>query len=396
MPGCAAGRAELGLELLIVTGQFRPLVGGAERQAERLAAELARQGRRAEIVTRRLEADHPAAEVKDGVPVRRLGFAARGRFRIRKMERATFAFRLFRDLAANPRDRPVLVQHLLYPALVAGLAHRARGWPLILRVSSTGVTSDFRAWGALAPFVHRFLRTRVSALVALNEACRSEAMDAGYPRERIVVIPNGVEVGPPPHPRPAGRPLRVIYVGGLRSEKRVDLLLHAWKQSGVEGELSMVGEGPERGGLERLASSLGISVSFLGNRDDPGRLQRDADVMALPSDAEGMSNALIEAMAAGCACVATHIGGNVDCLAPGASEPSPGAVLEGPFGWLVRRGDADALALALRRLAAAPEIRARLGAAARERACSEYSLHRVAGAYADLASRVLKERETAT
>ena len=392
----ASGRAEREPELLIVTGQFRPLVGGAERQAERLAAELVRQGGRAEILTRRLEADHPAAETLFGVPVRRLGLAARGRFRIRKMERATFAFRLWRDLTGNPRDRPVLVQHLLYPALVAGFAHRAHGWPLILRVSSTGVTSDFQAWGALSPFVHRFLRTRVSALVALNEACRSEAMAAGYPRERIVVIPNGVDVGPPPDPRPSGRPLRVIYVGGLRSEKRVDVLLHAWKRSGVEGNLSMVGEGPERGALERLASSLGIAVSFPGNRDDPGPLQRDADVMALPSDAEGMSNALIEAMAAGCACVATHIGGNVDCLAPGAREPSLGSVLEGPFGWLVRRDDADALALALRRLAAAPEIRARLGAAARERACAEYALTRVARAYADLGVRVLEERETAT
>ena len=355
-----------------------------------------RQGSRVEILTRRLEADHPAAEIVDGVPVRRRGLAARGRFRIRKMERATFAFRLWRDLAANPPDRPVLVQHLLYPALVAGFAHRAHGWPLILRVSSTGVTSDFRAWGGLAPFVHRFLRTQVSAVVALNEACRNEATDAGYPRERIVVIPNGVEVGPPPDPRPAHRPLRVIYVGGLRSEKRVDVLLQAWKQSGVTGELSLIGDGPERARLESLASGLGVAVSFLGNRDDPTPLQREADVMVLPSDAEGMSNALIEAMAAGCACVATHIGGNVDCLAPGAREPSPGSVHEGPFGWLVRRGDVAALALALRRLAADPATRARLGAAARERACSDYALPRVAAAYADLALRLLKEQERAT
>jgi 2-deoxystreptamine N-acetyl-D-glucosaminyltransferase/2-deoxystreptamine glucosyltransferase len=109
-----------------------------------------------------------------------------------------------------------------------------------------------------------------------------------------------------------------------------------------------------------------------------------------------MSNALIEAMTAGCACVATHVGGNVDCLAPGASEPSPGAVLEGPYGWLVRRGDVEALALALRRLADDPRLRVRLGIAARERASSEYSMPRVAAAYADLASRLMKERKTVT
>ena len=384
------------MDLLIVTGQFRPLVGGAERQAERLAEELARRGHRPEIVTRRFEAYHPAEERQGGVLVRRLGFAARGTFRVRKIERATFAFRLWRELSLNPAGCPVLVQHLLYPALIAGLAFGRNRWPLILRVSSTGATSDFRVWGVLAPLVHRFLKTRVSALVALNEACRSEAVAAGYPTERIVVIPNGVEVGPPREPRPADRPLQVIYVGGLRSEKRVDVLLHAWKQSGVAGELSLVGDGPERGRLQRLASSLGIVVSFAGNRDDPAPLQRAADVMVLPSDAEGMSNALIEAMAAGCACVATHVGGNVDCLAPGAPEPGPGEVHAGPFGWLVRRGDASALAEALRRLALDPATRDRLGRAARERACSEYALPRVAGAYAELARRILEERRIAT
>jgi glycosyltransferase involved in cell wall biosynthesis len=244
--------------------------------------------------------------------------------------------------------------------------------------------------------VHHFLRSRVSALVALNQACGDEAVAAGYPASRIVVIPNGVEVGPSPDPRPADRPLHVIYVGGLRSEKRVDVLLEAWKLSRVAGRLSLIGDGPERARLQARASELGIAVSFLGNREDPTPLQREADVMALPSDAEGMSNALIEAMAAGCACVATHIGGNVDCLAPGAREPSPGSVHEGPFGWLVRRGDNEALALALRRLAADREVRTRLGAAARERACSEYALPRVAAAYADLALRLLREQEGAT
>ena len=375
--------------------QFRPLVGGAERQAERLAAELVRQGIGAEIVTRRLEADHAVEEILDGVPVRRLGFAARGPFRIRKMERATFAFRLYQDLAKNPPSRPVLVQHLLYPALIAGLARSKGGWPLILRVSSTGATSDFGAWGPVGPLVHRFLRTRGSAVVALNHASRAEAIAAGYPESRIVVIPNGVEGGPAPIPRAVDRPLRVIYVGGLRREKRVDVLLEAWKSSAVKGTLTIVGEGPERRALQRQTLSAGATVSFKGVQDDPTSFQRDADIMVLPSDAEGMSNALIEAMAAGCACLATHVGGNVDCLAPGTNEPAPGQVVEGPYGWLVRRGDVAALALGLQRLAADSATRIRLGQAARERACSAYSLPLIAATYAELLRRLTEERRNA-
>jgi len=375
------------LDLLIVVGQFRPLVGGAERQAEKLAAALMKTGHRVEITTRRLEAGHPREEILDGVPVRRIGFAAGSRFRIRKMERATFAFRLWRELARNSATRPVLVQHLLYPALVAGFARGRGGFPLILRVSSTGATSDFAAWGACSPLVHRFLRTRVHTVVALNEAGRREAVAAGYFADRIVVIPNGVEVGPPPAPRPWGRPTRVLHVGGLRPEKRLDVLLTAWCQAGAPGQLTLVGDGPERGRLEALASSLGIRVTFAGNVEEPGALQRDADILVLSSDAEGMSNALLEGMAAGCACLATHVGGNIDCLAPGSSEPVEGVWHEGPFGWLVRRGDAGAFGQALLKLCGERETRDRLGRAARERACSEYALPRVASLYADLIAR---------
>ena len=145
-----------------------------------------------------------------------------------------------------------------------------------------------------------------------------------------------------------------------------------------------MGDGPERGRLQALASSLGILVRFAGNVENPGALQRDADVLVLSSDAEGMSNALLEGMAAGCACVATHVGGNIDCLSPGSSEPVEGVWHEGPFGWLVRRGDAGALGQALLKLCGERETRDRLGRAARERACSEYALPRVASLYADL------------
>ena len=376
------------LDLLIVVGQFRPLVGGAERQAERLAAALVRAGHRVAITTRLLEAAHPREETLLGVPVRRLGFAARSGFRIRKMERATFAWSLWRQLATNPDSRPVLVQHLLYPALVAAFARGRRRWPLILRVSSTGETSDFEAWGVFSTFVHGYLRTRVAALVALNEEGRREAVAKGYAADRIVVIPNGVEVGSPPTPRPRDRPARVLHVGGLRSEKRLDVLLTAWRHAGAPGELTLVGDGPERGRLEALASSLGIHVTFAGNVDEPDVMQRDADILVLSSDAEGMSNALLEGMAAGCACVATYVGGNIDCLAPGATEPASGDWIAGPFGWLVRRGDAAALGRALLKLCEERETRDRLGEAARARACSEYALPRVASLYADLLTRV--------
>jgi glycosyltransferase involved in cell wall biosynthesis len=361
--------------LLIVAGQYRPIVGGAERQAERLAEAFAQRGVEVHVLTRRIEAGHTAFEDGGRVKVHRLGFAARGGLRIRKLERLTFVIDLLRALRRFPSE-PVLVQHLLYPALVVALSRRTA--PSLARVSSTGSTSDFEAWGWLG--VDRIFQRRFSGIAALNHESRAEAISRGYDPLRVHVIPNGVSVPALKESR-AGRAPRVVFVGGLRREKRVDLLLRAWKQAGTPGELILVGDGPERNRLEAQARELGIAPRFAGPMGDPSSMLEPGDVFVLTSDAEGMSNALLEAMAEACACVATYIGGNVDCLAPGSPEPAPGGRVEGRFGWLVRRGDVPAMAAAIRDLHASSEVRSQLGKAARSRVLSDFSIDRAADRY---------------
>lgn len=137
-----------------------------------------------------------------------------------------------------------------------------------------------------------------------------------------------------------------------------------------------------RAELEALATRLRVTPVFLGNVKDPRPLLRKADVFVLPSDAEGMSNALLEAMAEGCACLATYVGGNVDCLAPDAvSAPAPGEIVKGEAGWLAARGDEVALAEGLKTLCGDPDLRRALGRRAQERVIAEHHLDRTADAY---------------
>ena len=367
--------------VLMLVAQFWPIVGGAENQARRLAAELVRQGASAEVWTGHWDASWPREAVLDGVRVRRIGPSWPRA--VPRLRRWLFMAALWRALTREARRFDVIhVHQVLYPAFLAALAGWRRGVPCLARISSTGSTSDLRmaARGGLGiqRAVTRRLLTRI---VAVNARAEAECLDAGYRRDQVVRIPNGVAVGPPPA-RTERAVVTILYLGGLRAEKRVEDSIEAWTVAGRPGRLRVAGDGPHRQRLEALAAG---SVEFLGDVKDPSPLLRDADVFVLASDAEGMSNALLEAMAAGCACIATFVGGNVDLLGPEqAAEPSAGTYLRGSAGLIVSPGDVAALAAALRDLSFDPGLRRALGDAAYRRCLEDYAIGDVARRYLDL------------
>jgi glycosyltransferase involved in cell wall biosynthesis len=202
----------------------------------------------------------------------------------------------------------------------------------------------------------------------------------GLPRNQIDVIPNGVDTE---HFHPSNnnslRDNRIVIgtVGSLSPVKSQALLIRAWAEllkSGIQGELRLAGEGPERSRLAHVAESLGIAdrVHFFGHIEDvPGFLQQ-LDVFVLPSDSEAHPNALIEAMSCGLPCVATRVGG------------VPEVLDNGRFGRLVQAGDLDGLVEAVRELANNPVSRKSLGQAARKRILDKYSLKQMVERYASL------------
>jgi glycosyltransferase involved in cell wall biosynthesis len=183
------------------------------------------------------------------------------------------------------------------------------------------------------------------------------------------VIPNGIDLEPfagEPQPREG----RMVFIGRLRSPKRVDLALEALRQvreAVPAATLDVVGDGPLRAGLEQLAGRLGVSdrVRFLGTRTDLPLLLRDAQCFVLASDSEGCPLSVLEAMAAGVPVVATSVGG------------VPELVVDGETGTLARPGDATELAVALRGVLSAPERARTLGENGRERARRLFSRERM-------------------
>ena len=199
-------------------------------------------------------------------------------------------------------------------------------------------------------------------------------------------VPNGIDLArfaacPDPGPPPAewglapGGPV-VGTVAALRPEKNIARLLHAVAQCAVPVRLAVVGDGPERASLERLAAELlpPGRVAFLGHTPDPAPAYRHMDIFALASDTEQMPLSLLEAMASGLPAAATAVGDVAGMLSP---ENRPLATPPGTAG----------LAASLALLASDPALRRRLGDANRARAQARFDerdmIARWAGLLAD-------------
>ncbi len=183
------------------------------------------------------------------------------------------------------------------------------------------------------------------------------------------VFYNGVDTNrfvPPAGARPD--PERIVAVANLIPEKGIAVLLKACALvRELPWRLVIVGDGPELPRLTALAGSLDIAerTEFLGLRDDVDAVLRDSAIYAHPclwEEAFGLT--IAEAMASGCAVVASRVGGIPEIIEDGSS------------GLLVERGDVQALALELRQLLIGPERRARLAAQARRAAVERFGLRR--------------------
>lgn len=211
---------------------------------------------------------------------------------------------------------------------------------------------------------------------ALTGAIAGNLETEGVPPARIFRIPNGVPL--PPMAVPGNKPDSCLFVGNLTQQpaKGFDVLLRAWPlvvKNHPGAVLHVAGGGPAAA-YGAYAEKLGIvsSVRFYGSVSNISALYSSAAVFVLPSRREGMSNALLEAMAHGLPAVASAI--------PGMNE----VVLEGETGLLVPPDDERSLALALSRLLGDAELSRTMGAAARKRAEEYFSLEKIAAVYSEV------------
>jgi glycosyltransferase involved in cell wall biosynthesis len=220
--------------------------------------------------------------------------------------------------------------------------------------------------------------------VAISQAVRSELLADGYDPGRIHALPNGVPVPESPWTPAAGTTPgpNAVYVGRLAREKGLDVLLDAWVEvvrARPGARLRLLGEGPVRSSLEQQAARLGIrsSVELTGAVADPISTLRAADLFILPSREEGMSIALLEAMALGIPVLASAIPGNQSL------------VVDGLHGLLAPPNDAGALTGRILEILGEPAEARRRAGTARRHVIEHYSIAAMARRHLELFEALL-------
>lgn len=362
-------------------------VGGMQSHTGQLTRALDRIGVRQDVIT----AWRPGCAAVEGLgthgSVRRVGVPLQ---RLRQLYALPAWWAAQRRAAAADLVHAHLGEDLAIVPLGLLAALRARR-PLVLTLHCslrhTLAVGDARraVLRALGGPLETLGVRRAAAVITLTPRLAGLVIGDGAPARRVHVIPSGVDVarftGRHGDPAPwIGRP-RVLFVGRLAPQKGVRTLVDAVPRLPPDAQVVLVGDGPERAGLERRVSELGVAdrVTFLGFVR-PAQVVAHlthADVLVLPSVYEELGSVLLEGMQAGLPIVASAVGG------------IPDVIVDGENGCLVAPGDAAALG------ARVTEVLGDAGLAERLRAGARAHAHRYR--WDVLAQRVLEVyREVAT
>jgi glycosyltransferase involved in cell wall biosynthesis len=360
--------------VFLMTNTFE--TGGSERQFAILAGALDRQAFRVEVgCLGRIGAFQNGLENIEEFPVGGSLYSLQ-------------SWRSRRGLAGYLRSRRIAIAQAFdfYTNLMLIPAARWAGIPVVIgshrQLGDLLTPMRFKAQNVAFRFCDR--------VVANSRAAADFLLQHGLPRRKIAIIPNGIPTEAfaataPALPRSPGV-LRVGMIARMNNPvKNYPGFLHAAARLAPKFpnlEFVLVGDGPLRPELEKMAKNLGLErqARFLGDRRDITAVLASLDVSVMPSFSESLSNSILESMAAGLPVVATRVGGNCDL------------VREGETGFLIPPNDEICLADALERLLTDPDLRRQWGRRAREIARTHFSLDSVRRQYEQLYWDLLTEK----
>jgi glycosyltransferase involved in cell wall biosynthesis len=370
--------------VVMLTPNFHPHIGGAEKQALELSKALKARGARVLVLTRG-RPGLPAEDIVAGIPVRRLGT-----FGGLLTDSSVFLLKALWHLLSRAGEYDAVHVHLAgSPAVAAALAARLLGKRAVVKIGGGRGIGEIAVSSTTAPgrLKLSLLKRLKPQFVCVAQDLLDELREHGL-GEGALVVPNGVDLKayrpPSAEEKSALRKdlckpgLLFLYVGRLAAEKRLNAFLSSFaaalREARTEANFLMAGSGPEEGRLRSEIKKLGLEgwARVLEPSHDIAKLYAAADVFVLPSSSEGLSNSLLEAMATGLAVLASWVGGTRE------------AVADGTTGLLYDPNDPVDEKKQLVRLLTEPGLIYRLGREGRAVAEARYSIERTADRYLEL------------
>ncbi len=373
--------------IILLTDCLADLTGGAERQIYELAKALDKDKFSVTVASLECVGQTPRHLI-EGIGCRLETFRV---VRVYGLSGFIQGLKFFRFLRTTRAD---IVQTYHFSSDIWGVfwAHLA-GVPVI--ISNRRDMGFWRSQRHVAAY--KWVNRWVHKIVAVSESIKRLVMsEEGVPEEKIEVVYNGIHL-----PENGGPQIKNLTRKDIGAKEDDLVIMHVANLTPVKGhahllqamarvlpecpkaKLVLVGEGPLRGQLTELAGRLGLTnhVVFLGKREDAGQLLNMADICVLPSISEGMSNAILEYMAAGKPVVTTSVGGN------------PELVQNGETGILVDKENSEQLAKALVFLANTPHKRAEMGRNGYERVKKKFTMSAMVSTYTNRFASMTENRK---
>jgi glycosyltransferase involved in cell wall biosynthesis len=367
----------------MVPHAYYPSIGGVERVVQQLARSLAEVGHDAAVLTDAVPGA-PDEEVVENVRVWRLPFVSGGRSdKLRFVAQWPKARRRIESIVRSFRPDVVHLHVTSRNARYARLAADLAGCPMVITTHGSFERSlnrsGLKAEEEICAAAHGLTHCSQAAL---------EQFTLKHPnlRAKSEVIYNGVNVEDFASPD-ARDDQSVLFVGRLHPQKGVDVLLSSWEQvTESTAHLIIAGDGPDSEMLHKLADDKGLTrITWMGSLpySDVIALMKRASVFVVPSRDEGFPMSVLEAMAAGCAIVATRVGG------------IPEQIDDGVHGLLTRSDAPEPFAAALARMLCEHKYARSLGDNARRRAEHEFDWSHITRQYLAVYSRASEAFRTA-
>jgi glycosyltransferase involved in cell wall biosynthesis len=378
------------MKVLFVIRYFHPFVGGTEKQALTLASHLVANGIDVTILTSRFRYSWQRTECIQNVQVIRLPSP-----RIKVIGALVFLTCLACYLITRRNHYSIIHTFQIgYTSFVSILLAMVLRIPSLIKVASSGSGGDIQrakrtAWGKLCLLIAK----SATRIIAVSDSVKKELMNEHVPPAAIESIANGVDLDlyEPYRDKPAMRRRSrlpdkntIIYTGRLSPEKGIDVLVRSFAHlvQTQPCQLLIIADGPEQASVVKLIAehNLDGSVLLVSNAEEVAPYLKASDLFVLPSRFEGLSNALLEAMACGLPVISTRVGGSRDIIE------------EGVNGLLVEADATDQLRAAMERMLCDRQLAAALGTNARAAVEAKHDMRMIANAYGalyrDLSSEV--------
>ncbi len=373
------------LKILSLNYEFPPIGGGGGNAHRHILREFTRfQDMHVTLITTTIQPDPFTETLSPNVQIHFLPIKKQDLFFWRRSEVIRYLAIHHGFLGEHLKTNSYDLCHVFFgfpSGLLAFL--RRKTLPYLVSVRGSDVPGYNRRFSLdyvfLRPILNRIYRS--ARAVVANSRGLQDLFQRQFPRLTAQVIPNGVDTTLfAPVSRPIPSEFTLVTLARLIPRKGIDLLLRACRilqQNGFAFQCHIVGDGPEEENLKKLSRELGISerITFHGRmeRESVARFLPQCDLFVLPSYAEGMSNAALEAMACGLPLVLTDTGGSRE-------------LIDGN-GKIVAIGESLLLAATLMDLLSQPQQLREMGDQSRIRA-EQYSWRTVAQQYHDLYVRL--------